>query len=105
MSSLRDFIDDLPPNDILRITAPIDHVPTALVMELEKQGRSPVLLIDPDPAGEIPVVLNLFGTRERIARIAGLDVKQLFPEWGRFLANPVKPRVVQSGPAQDVILT
>jgi UbiD family decarboxylase len=74
-------------------------------MELEKQGRSPLVLIDPDPPGRIPVVLNLFGTRERIARIAGLDVKQLFPHWGRFLANPVKPRIVQSGPAQDVILT
>lgn len=105
MSSLRDFIANLPADDVLHVKAPVDHVPTALVMELEKQGRSPVILVDPDPPGQMPIVVNLFGTRERIARIAGLGEKQLFPEWGRLLANPIKPRIVEAGAAQEIVLT
>jgi UbiD family decarboxylase len=103
MSSLKEFIDALPSDQICRIKAPIDYVPTAVVMELEKQGKSPVVLIESEDPAHMPVVLNLFGDRERIARIAGVELDQLFPQWGRFLANPAKPRVVNGGAAQEVV--
>lgn len=105
MSSLQQFIAALPADQVFRVKAPVDHVPTAMVMELEKQGRSPVILVEPDDPSQMPLIINLFGTRERIARIAGVATDQLFPQWGRFLANPVKPRLVEAGPAQEIVLT
>ena len=104
MASLQEFIDSLPAEDVFRIKSPIDFVPTAVVMELEKQGRSPVIIVEPQDASAMPVVINLFGDRGRIARIAGVPLDQLFPQWGRFLDSPVKPRMVDSGPAHEIVL-
>jgi len=104
MASLQGFIDALPADQIFRLRSPIDYVPTAVVMELEKQGRSPVIVVESDRPDGMPVVINLFGDRSRIARIAGVELDQLFPQWGRFLDNPIKPRIVADGPAQEVVL-
>jgi UbiD family decarboxylase len=104
MTSLRDFIDSLPPSEVLRVRAPVDYVPTALVMELEKQNRSPVVYLEPEDSLSMPVVVNLFGDRRRVARIARVEERDFFPSWGRFLSNPIKPRLVSSGPAQENVL-
>lgn len=102
MSSLQDFIDGLTPEEVLRIPSPYDYVPTAIVIEAEKGGRSPVVIVEAE--GSRPqVVVNLFGDRGRIARIAGLAESEFFSRWGGFLANPIAPRLVSDGPAQEVI--
>ncbi|MCC6949709.1 MAG: UbiD family decarboxylase [Bradyrhizobiaceae bacterium] len=104
MASLQQFLDSLPADQVFRIRSPIDYVPTAVVMELEKQGRSPVIIVEPEQPGGMPVVINLFGDRSRIARIAGVELDQLFPQWGRFLDTPIKPRMVKDGPVHEVVL-
>jgi UbiD family decarboxylase len=100
MSSLQAFLDALDPADVVRIPAPFDYVPTAIVMEAEKSGRSPVVYVEAE-GSRPPVVVNLFGDRSRIARIAGLTSAEFFPRWGGFLNKLVPPRLVSDGAAQE----
>ena len=46
--SLRTFLAELPEDDVLRISEPLelDFLPTALILELEKRRRTPVVMID-----------------------------------------------------------
>jgi UbiD family decarboxylase len=104
MTTLREFIASLPADDVLRVRAPIDYVPTALVMELEKSNRRPVIYIEPGDELSMPVVVNLFGDRRRIARIAGVELEDFYPSWGRFLDQPIPPRIVDCGPSQELVL-
>jgi len=99
MTTLREFIGALPPWEILRIQEPVsvDHVPSALVMELDSGQRSPVVFLESVKGFDTPVVANLFGTLQRIARIAGVGPKDFYPAWGRILGNLIPPRIVDSG--------
>ena len=67
--SLRSFLAELPDDEVLRITDPIDldFLPTALVLELEKLHRDPVVIIERPKGSTFPVVTNLFASRDRIA--------------------------------------
>jgi len=105
MDSLRSFLDALPSSDIFRITEPtdLDYRPTALVMELEKQGRSPVLLIE--PPGEVPVLANLFADRGRIARMVGVEPGGFNAAWARAEEHPVAAVLVDHGCVQEVVVT
>ena len=46
--SLRTFLAELPEDEIFRISEPteLDFLPTALVLELEKRRRTPVVMIE-----------------------------------------------------------
>src|ERR1700761_1525007 len=69
-ASLRSFLAELPDDEVMRITDPIDldFLPTALVLELEKRHRDPVVIIERPKGSPFPVVTNLFASRDRIAR-------------------------------------
>ncbi len=71
--SLRTFLAELPETEILRIPEPtdLDFLPTALVLELEKRHRTPVVMIERPNGFDCPVVTNLFASRDRIARMVG----------------------------------
>ncbi len=108
MASLRTFLDSLPDEEILRFEEPIelDYTPTALVLELEKQQKFPVLRFESPNGYDMPVVANLFANRDRIARIAGAPDAASFNEtWLRAENNPIPPRMVESGPVQEVVFT
>ena len=69
MTSLREYLESLPEDQILRIQQPLqlDYNPTALVLELEKRQQYPAVWVE-DPQGfDMPVVMNLFADRQRIA--------------------------------------
>ncbi len=106
MSSLRQFLDSLPEEDVLRIDEPtaLDYVPTALVLELEKRQQFPVVTIEKPLGFDMPVVANLFGSRERIARIAGATSAAGFNDaWLRAQSRRQAPVVVDAGPVQELI--
>lgn len=108
MPSLRTFLDSLPDTEFLRLPDPInlDYVPTALVLELEKRKQFPVLWMDQPLGFDMPVVANLFADRRRIARMAGVDAPAEFnAAWLRAESNRLPPRLVASGPVQEVIVT
>jgi 2,5-furandicarboxylate decarboxylase 1 len=104
--SLRTFLAQLPEEDVLRVSEPIDldFLPTALVLELEKQRRSPVVVIERPKGFEVPVVTNLFASRDRVARMAGVRPGGFNEAWVRALARPIAPVVVERGPVHDCVL-
>src|SRR3954454_23975109 len=70
--TLRSFLAQVEANDsaaLWRVAEPVglEHDATAVAMELERQGRSPVLWFERVGQSRIPVVANLFGRRERFA--------------------------------------
>ena len=86
---LRDFLERLEaeePDSVLRIpeTVGLDFDVTAVAMELEKQGRAPVIRFDKVGNFPFPVVTNLFGDRRRYALALGVaeaDLIELGPAW------------------------
>ncbi len=77
MSDLRTWLAGLSETNILRVSSPVelDHTGTALVVELEKQGRTPVVLFEKPADYDVPVLMNLFADRRRIAAMAGASPK------------------------------
>ncbi len=107
MPSLRDFLADLPADEIVRIDDPValDFVPTAMVLELEKSGRSPVIFLKKPEGSDVPVVANLFGDRSRIARIAGARNGDFNSAWLRVLDHLKPPRLSVTGPIHEFDLS
>ncbi len=104
--SLRDFIDGLPEADVLRIREPIalDYHGVALVLELEKRGQFPVVIFEQPTSFGGPVVMNVFARRDRIAAMAGAEPGAFNDRWRRVLTSPTRPRLVERGSCQDVVL-
>ncbi len=108
MTSLRTFLDSLPDNEILRIKEPLnlDYTPTAMVLELEKHQKFPLVYMEQAQGFDMPVVANLFADRNRIARMVGAASPAEFNEtWLRAESNPIPARIVNSGPVQEVVIT
>jgi UbiD family decarboxylase len=105
--SLRSFLDALPESDVLRVTEPIDldFRPTALVLELEKRGRGPAVIIERPHGTDMAVVTNLFGSRDRIARMVGAEPGGFNAAWSRAVNNLVPARVVDQGPVHERVVT
>lgn len=51
----------------------------------------------------MPLVLNLFGAWDFVARSLGVERRQLWARWADALRSPVEPEPVPTGPAQQVI--
>ncbi len=108
MTSLRAYLDSLNPDEILRVTEPVDldYLPTALVLELERRKKFPVLYLEQPQGFDMPVVANIFADRGRIAKIAGVEAPSEFNHaWLQAEANPQPPRIIASGPVQEVVIT
>ena len=74
---LRGFLETLEADDpdcVLRIPEKVglEFDVTAVAMELERQGRSPVIRFEKVGDSPFPVVTNLFGDRQRYARALGV---------------------------------
>jgi 2,5-furandicarboxylate decarboxylase 1 len=103
--SLRNYVASLPAEDVIRISDPIDidHVPTALVLELESRRQTPVVLIDQPVGFDTPIVTNLFASRDRIARMVGAEPGGFNEAWVKALANLLPARIVDHGAVQEVV--
>ena len=104
-ASLRGFLAGLPREEFLTLSEPteLDFLPTALILELEKKGESPVVVIDRPVGFDVPVVTNLFASRERIARMAGARPGGFNDRWNEAVARPIAPVLVEAAPVQDDI--
>ena len=103
---LRSFLDDLEaadPRSILTVPEPvdIDFDVTAVAMELEKQGRAPVVRFDKVGNSPFPVVANLFGDRRRYAQALGVSEADLIETWSGLGDRTVEPVVLETGPVLD----
>jgi UbiD family decarboxylase len=102
--SLRNFLEQLPAEDILRISEPVDldYFPSALALELDKRKKFPVIWIERPIGFDMPVVANLFADRSRIARMAGVEPGLFGKAWLKAMDLPIPPRIVESGPVQEI---
>jgi 2,5-furandicarboxylate decarboxylase 1 len=105
VASLQSFLDELPPDELMTIAEEVDldYFPTALVLELEKKKRFPVIRLDRPKGYDVPVVANVFSDRARIARMAGVKPGEFNSAWTRALDRLMRPEIVASGPAQEKI--
>jgi len=100
------------PDDVLTVRDEIsaEQDTTAVIWELASQGRHPLLVFDNvaglDFAGlGVPVVTNIFGSRERIARMIGATVSTLHAAYQKCSHAAVAPREVASGPITEIVET
>jgi 2,5-furandicarboxylate decarboxylase 1 len=107
MSSLRDFLDRLPADEILHVSEPLDpdYTKTALALELDARQRAPVIQFDRPAGGDVPIVTNLFADRGRIARMVGTDRAGFNTVFARALQNLVPAVVIDGGPVHEVVQT
>jgi 2,5-furandicarboxylate decarboxylase 1 len=80
--SLRGFlhmVESEYPDELLRIGEPIDprFDMTAIVFELERAGKNPVVMIDHVKGYDIPVVTNVAANRKLLAACLGVDARDL----------------------------
>ena len=108
--SLRTFLEELEakaPDEIWRVDEEVegDYDIAALVMELERRGRAPVLWFDRVRGARFPLVTNLFADRRRFALALGVPVESLAAEWVARGDRRLPPVVRPTGPVADVVLT
>jgi UbiD family decarboxylase len=108
--SLRDFIDRIEradPSSVWRIKESVspDYDTSALVMELDKEGRSPVLWFDKVEGSPFPVITNLFGSRARYAAALGVPERELIEHLAKREDQTIEPVMRDTGPVHDVVLT
>lgn len=104
---LRSFLtsfEAVNPVKVVRIkdAVDLDYDATAITFEFEKHG-SPILILENVKGSRFPVLMNLYGRRDRFAAALGVKEDQLIERWAATDAVPVKPEVVKSGPILDVV--
>lgn len=94
------------PSQVWRVREeiPPDYAATAWVLELDRQGASPILVFERVKGFGMPVVVNLFASRQRIAWILGTTADRLAETWIELARKPIPPVLVPRGPVQERVL-
>jgi UbiD family decarboxylase len=108
--TLRAFLEQVEANDpqeLLRVREPVhlDYDTSAFVMEMEREGRSPVVWFERVGSSRFPVVTNVFGSRRRYALALGVPDRQLVEEWASRNDRTLEPVLRSSGPIHDEVRT
>lgn len=92
------------PEDVLEVKDAVDpdQGVTAIAVELWERGEAPVLIFPNVEGISVPVVTNVFGSRERIARLMGTSLASLHKSFSE-ASKPIPMRVVEDGPVLEVI--
>jgi 2,5-furandicarboxylate decarboxylase 1 len=91
------------PDQILEIaesTEP-DYAPTALAFELERQGRHPILMFRRLKGSKIPLVANMFASRERLAFSVGASAGGFHEHFGKSLDQLIPAVEVKTGQVRE----
>jgi 2,5-furandicarboxylate decarboxylase 1 len=110
---LRTFLDALAaahPEQlkVVRKQVDPDFEAAALVDRLEDDARYPgfpAVLFEHVGDSEIPLLINLHGTYERLALSIDSDIHAMVPEYARREGQPVLTEYVEDGPVHEVVLT
>lgn len=97
----RDF-----PDELLRIRVPVrTHLDiTSLVFELERTGRSPVVVFENVEGHTMPVVTNIAGNRKLLAACLGVAPENLPTAFRERCQQYLPCEVVSDAPWQEVVL-
>ncbi len=105
---LQSFLEQVRARDparILRISeeVPLDFTSTALTLALEKQGRTPILYFERLEGYDMPLLANLYGTREHIAWGIGAELDDLNERLSGPMENLIPARRVSEGAVQSQV--
>jgi len=105
LRSFLDFLRQEHPEEILEIKGQVDleYDMTTFVMELERQGKFPLLIFKDVKGYPYPVVVNTFASRRRIGYGIGLEEKDLISGWKARSAARIPPQTVVDAPVKEVI--
>ena len=97
----RDF-----PEELLHIRNPVrTHLDiTSLVFELERAGRSPVVVYENVEGHTMPVVTNVCGNRKLLAACLGVEPENLPTAFRERCQKYIACEVVKDAPWQEVVL-
>ena len=101
--SLRAFIDEFSaahPSEVVRVRdeVSLEYDVQAIVLELERRRRFPVLVFERVRGSDIPIVSNVMASRRGLAFALGVDEPALPEEYARRLKEPIKPTVLPTAP-------
>ena len=107
--SLRGFLDLVEracPDELLRVSEPVsrDLDITSAVFELERSGRSPVVVFEHVEGFDMPVVTNAAGNRRLLALALGVEPDALPSAFRERCQNYTPVETVADAPWQDVVL-
>ncbi|MDQ2795802.1 MAG: UbiD family decarboxylase, partial [Actinomycetota bacterium] len=126
-ADLQDFVSALERDrDLARITVPVDpHLEVTGIVARTLRANGPALLFEKPTRGQMPLLINAFGTQRRMARALGVEdlddigrriAELLKPELPKGIGGlkdalgkvgqlrNVPPRHVKSAPCQEVVL-
>lgn len=95
------------PEGVLRINNEIErrYEPTALIKELDKKNRHPIVIFNNIKDSSIPVVTNILASRKSIAFSLGVKEEELVIQCAKRVKNRFTPNVLQVAPFNDNYLT
>jgi len=95
------------PDDVLVLDDPVsaDEGVTGVVYELAAAGRRELVQFQKVTGLDVPVVSNMFASRERIARMLGTSQAGLHNAYQHRASRAMPPRVVEHGPILDHVTT
>lgn len=104
---LREFIDYLEKSkELVRIDeemSPEFEIP-GVMKYLDKSLEKPAVFFKKVKGYDVSIVGNLLGSRKRLAMAMGTEEESISEEYGKRRKNPIKPKVLDTGPIKDVVL-
>ncbi len=100
------LVEEKFPDQLLRITEPVStHLDiTSTVLELERYGRSPVVIFENVENHDMPIVTNVAGNRTLLAAALGADAADLPSQFRQRCQNYIPVEIVDSAPWQEVTI-
>ena len=77
---------------------------SAIIEKLENQGESPTVLFNKVKGSDIPLLINLGTSYDRLALAMDSDTKNIVSEYGKKEQNRIPVKEVSTGPVKDIIL-
>jgi UbiD family decarboxylase len=107
--SLRGFlrmVEAQYPEELLRVRQPVDtrFDMTSIVFELERAGKSPVVVFESPTEKSMPVVTNVAANRRLLAACLGVDPKELPAAFRERCQKYIPCDVVKGACWQDVVI-
>ncbi|MFC0158917.1 UbiD family decarboxylase [Mameliella alba] len=95
------------PGDVIEIDSPVsdDQDATALIWALAGQGRQPLLRLNKVAHLDAPVLCNVFGSRQRIARLFDTDEPGLHAAYQERSRAAMPSKTVDDGPVLERVIS
>jgi UbiD family decarboxylase len=107
--SLRGFLDTTAktfPEEIIKITEPVSRQleMTSVIFELDRLGKSPIVIFENVQGSKMPVVTNIAANRKLLAHCLKSDPKNLPTTFRERCQNYIPCELVSKGAWDDVVL-